>query len=144
MFSNVTGTSERTVEDIVQEETIEQHNAKVLENLRKSGTSIVVNLDDNNTIVQGSRYYATSMDGTFSYVHYDEDLYEYVAAKRDTDTLIEFASKTLFEALCEKFPNEQDAWHMQLKLNKNDYGVTIGYVIDYIQRNLTTGMKFAN
>lgn len=144
MFSNVTGTSERTVEDIVQEETIEQHNAKVLENLRKSGTSVVVNLDDNNTIVQGSRYYATSMDGTLSYVHYDEDLYEYVAAKHDTDTLIEFASKTLFEALCEKFSNEQDAWRMQLKLNKNDYTVTIGYVIDYIQRNLTTGMKLAD
>lgn len=143
MFSNVTGTSERTVEDIVQEETIEQHNAKVLENLRESGTSVVVNLD-NNTLVQGSRYYATSMDGTLSYIHYDEDLYEYVAAKRDPDRLIEFASKALFEAFCEKFPNEQDAWCMQLKLNKNDYSVTIGYVIDYIQRNLTTGMKLAD
>lgn len=143
MFSNVNGTSEKTIEDIVQEETIEQHNAKVLENLRESGTSLVVNLDNNATI-QGSRYYATSIDGTLSFVHRDEDLYEYVAAKQDTDTLIEFASKTLFEALCEKFPNEQDAWRMQLKLNKNDYSVTIGYVIDYIQRNLTTGMKLAD
>lgn len=143
MFSNVNGTSEKTIEDIVQEETIEQHNAKVLENLHESGTSLVVNLDNNATI-QGSRYYATSIDGTLSFVHRDEDLYEYVAAKQDTDTLIEFASKTLFEALCEKFPNEQDAWRMQLKLNKNDYSVTIGYVIDYIQRNLTTGMKLAD
>lgn len=143
MFSDVTGTSERTVEDIVQEETVEQLNAKILENLRESGTSLVVNLD-NNATVQGSRYYATSIDGTFSYVHRDADLYEYVAAKQDTDTLIEFASKTLFEALCEKFPNEQDAWRMQLKLNKNDYSVTIGYVIDYIQQNLTTGMKLAD
>ena len=62
------------------------------------------------------------------------DIQEYLDSKKDVNKSIKFACKLLFNSFCEKFPNEEEIWKTQLKLNNNDYEITLPYIIDRIRQ----------
>lgn len=88
-----------------------------------------------------------SADGTIgSYIRdsYDDTINRYLNVRGDLEKEADLFSELLYKNFCNRFPKEVGIWEMQLKLNKNDYSLTIPYIIDYLRDKGCKGDKFGD